>query len=451
MSRGPTGADSDDPVASRLQRLIDDRRRQNEAAAGKLDTLGASWDEANRRVGERAEVELALADAEVQAADRSRRLLDENLCPTIDGAFTIAGKVIDAESKLGLPGLRVQIDQKGEPSKSLGEGHTNQYGNFTVHAPSESFDPATGRQLTLTFLVFAEEKEPVHREDQTPKVQPGQVYRPVLAIDCGDRLSNRLEAARAVRESVEGMAALATERLAEMKSAREAVTHLAALQREGLRALRDDLATAPPDLPVPSDRAPSGGPAPPADRPIPTASFVVRGRVVDEQGRPVEGLMVSAFDRDVRFDDKLGAALTDREGAFEIGYIRQDFRETGEIGPDLFVTVKDSAGRTLFSSAAQIRFDAIEPEQVYEITIQRPREDSGEGERGGGPPPAPLPLESIPGIAKRRAERLRKAGIADARAFVEADDETLRNVLGDVPLDQMKADAKALLERGGEG
>jgi hypothetical protein len=99
------------------------------------------------------------------------------------------------------------------------------------------------------------------------------------------------------------------------------------------------------------------------------AGWVVRGRVHDSQGRGIEGVMVSAFDRDRQYDDKLGAALTNAEGEFEITFRKQDFREGREPGPDLYLTVIDSRGNLLYSSEKEIRYDAGQVEE-YDIVIE---------------------------------------------------------------------------------
>jgi len=94
----------------------------------------------------------------------------------------------------------------------------------------------------------------------------------------------------------------------------------------------------------------------------------VTGQVTDANGKPLVGVMVSAFDRDRRYDDKLGSALTDEEGRYTITYYEQDFREGPEPGADLFVTVIDVKGQVLFTSEAAIRYNAGQRE-VIDIQI----------------------------------------------------------------------------------
>ena len=55
--------------------------------------------------------------------------------------------------------------------------------------------------------------------------------------------------------------------------------------------------------------------------------FVVRGTVKDAHNRPQGGLVVIAFDRDLRRWQELGRTETDPEGKFEIPCRYESFRE----------------------------------------------------------------------------------------------------------------------------
>ena len=54
-----------------------------------------------------------------------------------------------------------------------------------------------------------------------------------------------------------------------------------------------------------------------------------------ESSRPLEGLLVRAFDRDLLFDDALGSTLTGANGRFEIQFTELRFKELFEGRPDL--------------------------------------------------------------------------------------------------------------------
>jgi len=100
----------------------------------------------------------------------------------------------------------------------------------------------------------------------------------------------------------------------------------------------------------------------------------VVGTVVEqESGKPLAGLVVKAFDKDLLFDDKLGTATTDASGKFRIDYSSIDFSLLAgmETVPELYVRVLDSTGKkVLWTSEKAIRKDP-QVEEHYDIKIPR--------------------------------------------------------------------------------
>ncbi len=77
---------------------------------------------------------------------------------------------------------------------------------------------------------------------------------------------------------------------------------------------------------------------------------------VCENGQPVQGVKVSAFDRDWLQDDPLGSGFTDGSGHFRIDYLDADFRKdilglNIELfgGPDLYFKVETPSGTVLLA------------------------------------------------------------------------------------------------------
>ena len=99
-------------------------------------------------------------------------------------------------------------------------------------------------------------------------------------------------------------------------------------------------------------------------------SFRVAGTVQeDETGRPLAGLVVRAFDRDLVFDDKLGFATTDSRGRFEIRFGLEKFRDVWESRPDLYLRVYDASGtRLLHETTDAIRWNAT-PDEEYRLRV----------------------------------------------------------------------------------
>ena len=100
--------------------------------------------------------------------------------------------------------------------------------------------------------------------------------------------------------------------------------------------------------------------------------WVARGRVVDERGEGMGGLVVSLFDRDRIFEDRLGTTQTDENGEFSFTYRTEDFPDLFDAHPDLYLKILDAEGNTLYSSEEAVRCEASRVEE-FNITI---------GERG---------------------------------------------------------------------
>jgi carotenoid cleavage dioxygenase len=93
----------------------------------------------------------------------------------------------------------------------------------------------------------------------------------------------------------------------------------------------------------------------------------------EESGRPLEGLLVRAYDKDLIRDDHLGDTHTDAAGEFLIEYSEFQFRDLNETLPDLYLRVYDASGkRLLHTTEDQVRKNAMVLER-FEIRIPRGR------------------------------------------------------------------------------
>ena len=98
----------------------------------------------------------------------------------------------------------------------------------------------------------------------------------------------------------------------------------------------------------------------------------LHGSVVEEEsGRPLEGLLVRAYDQDLVFDDHLGDTHTNAAGHFEIEYSEVQFRDLHETLPDLYLRIFDPSGkRLLHTTEREVRKNAQVLER-FEIRIPR--------------------------------------------------------------------------------
>lgn len=117
--------------------------------------------------------------------------------------------------------------------------------------------------------------------------------------------------------------------------------------------------------------------------------FRITGNVREkESGRGVSGLIVSAYDKDLLFDDLLGTTVTDDEGYFELSYTERDFRELFKKEPDIYLSVYAPPWRLLVKPAEPVRWKAsahedfqleIDRETLGDLSPTRP-DPEGEGD-----------------------------------------------------------------------
>lgn len=82
--------------------------------------------------------------------------------------------------------------------------------------------------------------------------------------------------------------------------------------------------------------------------------YRITGRIRDDGNLAVEGFTVHAFDKDpgIYFhpDDRLGRAVTDHEGSFEITFSENVFKDWFEGDPEIFLVIRDREGRVLITT-----------------------------------------------------------------------------------------------------
>jgi hypothetical protein len=80
------------------------------------------------------------------------------------------------------------------------------------------------------------------------------------------------------------------------------------------------------------------------------APFVVQGQVRQGDGSVVSDALVRAFDRDLRSEELLGEAKTDRDGHYKIAYTAGQFKRAEKQSADLIVRVLDANNSALVES-----------------------------------------------------------------------------------------------------
>lgn len=101
-------------------------------------------------------------------------------------------------------------------------------------------------------------------------------------------------------------------------------------------------------------------------------AYRVYGAVVEEEsGKPLSGLLVRAYDKDLIRDDHLGDARTDVDGAFALTFTEIQFKDFNETLPDLYVRVYDATGKhVLYTTEKTPRSNTFLNER-FDIRIPR--------------------------------------------------------------------------------
>jgi hypothetical protein len=217
--------------------------------------------------------------------------------PTFDiYTWMVHGHVLNKEGA-GRDGLTVSLyDEKGNWFKKLGYACTDESGYFELKYRAEPEKTSEIPESQKLILTITDSKYNVlHRETEPLYINPGRIdYRLIVLDDRGEKVR-----------------------------------------------------TGTPPQPERGDTT-----APPTD------AWSFSGKVVDENGQPVRGMIVSLYDKDLAFDDRLGAGLTDNDGHFKMTYRADDFRDMFQKNPNLYVKVLNSSGNTLFRTRKPIHAEA---------------------------------------------------------------------------------------------
>jgi hypothetical protein len=86
-------------------------------------------------------------------------------------------------------------------------------------------------------------------------------------------------------------------------------------------------------------------------------NYIITGRIRDDKNLAVEGYTVQAFDKDPKIylkpDDRLGSAITDKDGAFKIVFKEEVFKDWLEGGPDIYLVIRDRKDSILITTRAK--------------------------------------------------------------------------------------------------
>lgn len=222
--------------------------------------------------------------------------------PVDSEAWKIHGKVTDKHNK-GMKNLSVGLfDKEGKWQRELGFGKTDNNGYFSiVYAPAGEDEGKISTEMELFLYISDKEQKVLHKGSEPLFYSPGEIeYVAVTVSEDGD---------------------------------------VYVPPRPG------------PVEPVPVEPVP-------VEPVSPSRNWVVKGRVTDSEGKSLSGHTVSLYDKDSRFDERLGTTLTDEDGSFTFTFEEEGFRDLIEANPDIFVEVRDEGGETKYASRKPLKFAA---------------------------------------------------------------------------------------------
>src|SRR6185369_5457327 len=108
-----------------------------------------------------------------------------------------------------------------------------------------------------------------------------------------------------------------------------------------------------------------------------SGGFVVRGHVTSTAGRPVIGVTVRAFDRDLRSEQALGEARTGAHGEYRITYTKDRFSRAEKASADLLMGVVQGETQLYETAVDAIVFNAPADAVIdIVVTVAGPRIES---------------------------------------------------------------------------
>jgi hypothetical protein len=93
-------------------------------------------------------------------------------------------------------------------------------------------------------------------------------------------------------------------------------------------------------------------------------TWVIQGCISDANGRGISDLVVSVYDKDLVFDDRLGTITTDQNGDYRLVYRTRDFRDLIERNPDLYLDITDRSGTVCYTTKYAIKCNAGRTETI---------------------------------------------------------------------------------------
>jgi hypothetical protein len=403
-------------INSRIKNIIESKRNENEEVVGTLKALESSWNELNKKFDEEIKAEFDLMAVEEQAIERAKSLLQKNPCAPIEkNAFVIAGKVVDEESAVGLPGLLVRVVRKQE---ALPETLTDPFGNFTVKISLDILDETSVKLEKLPDNV----RFPEHLKDKISYDSSKKLitFRGVMT-EKEKKILQKLSVDESYREAIE---ILFQRTQNSGKISKEVLTFFVFSDPEKL------VAKNPKELYIQPGKV--------EDVTIPIrcgsklADHLEGGKSVKD-GVENDAKMVS-----LRLENmKEAHTAIGRMAEISLKDVQTIIKDLSVPPPDLPLLRKNAPEKEPRHEQEKETTSKPDTEGTSAVSIEA-KENIMPG------------LEDISAIGPSAAEKVKKAGIKDVKTFLETEEEKLKNILGDVNIRRIKKEINSFLKKIGK-
>jgi hypothetical protein len=203
QKKPPIDIDFEKEITDRINAIINKKLEDNHQAIARLGNAVSNWRKIGSKLGLKMKEESDLLKDEKNEIKKTEKLLKRSTCDGVDKrSFGIAGKIVDPNTKLSLPGLTVRIAPKGKRN-IITEVRSDKFGNFAIKKKVTELAQKLGNIKDLTFTVVSPSRRIIHTEDINIKPKKGGVQNISLEVKCTGKLSELVKEANIVKESIE--------------------------------------------------------------------------------------------------------------------------------------------------------------------------------------------------------------------------------------------------------
>jgi hypothetical protein len=246
QKKPPIDIDFEKEITDRIKAIINKKLEDNHQAVARLGNAVSNWRKIGSKLGLKMNAERDLLKDEKNEIKKTEKLLNRSTCDGVDKrSFGIAGKIVDPNTKLSLPGLTVRIAPSGKRN-IITEVRSDKFGNFAIKKKVNELVQKLGNSKKLTFTVVSPSRRIIHTEDISIQPKKGAVKNVSLKVVCTGRLSELVKEANIVKESIENDKNLLEEKIKSTTEAQNNFDNLSKTTKLFVRNLKKEIAVKPP-------------------------------------------------------------------------------------------------------------------------------------------------------------------------------------------------------------